>query len=117
MWREKQLGPAAARQTARMTARLNLQDALTAFQTAFTYEHPEGLTIDPRVEGGTLRIEVRHQDVNALRGFDVIAEPLESEERGAQQLGEDIARVVEQELMYGQLPAVGEDGAYRRIVV
>ncbi|EYB68321.1 hypothetical protein DEIPH_ctg025orf0194 [Deinococcus phoenicis] len=100
-----------------MTPRLNLQDALAAFRTAFTYDHPEGLTITPQVEGGTLRVEVRHQDVNALRGFDVVAEPLESEERNAAQLGEDVARVVEQELMYGQLPAADEDGAFRRIVV
>ncbi|GAA5511786.1 hypothetical protein Dcar01_00499 [Deinococcus carri] len=100
-----------------MTARLNLQDALTAFRAAFTYEHPEGITITPQVEDGKLRVEVRAPDVNTTRGFDVVAEPLESEERDAAQLGEDIARVVEQELMYGQLPAVGEDGAYRRIVV
>ena len=117
MWRGQQFSPGEARQTARMTARLNLQDALTAFQAAFTYEHPEGIQITPQVAGDELRVEVRHQDVNALRGFDVIAQPLETEERDAQQLGEDIARVVEQELMYGQLPAVGEDGAYRRIVV
>ncbi|WP_019585422.1 hypothetical protein [Deinococcus apachensis] len=100
-----------------MTARMNLQDTLTAFQAAFTYDHPEGLTITPHVDDGTFRVEVRHQDVNALRGFDVIAEPLESEKRDAVQLGEDVARVVEQELMYGQLPVVGEDGAFRRIVV
>ncbi|GAA5531825.1 hypothetical protein [Deinococcus aluminii] len=100
-----------------MTARLNLHDALTAFRAAFTYDHPEGVTVTPRVEGGILRVEVRTQDVNTLRGFDVVAEPLESEERDALQLGEDIARVVEQELMYGQLPAAGEDGAFRRIVV
>ncbi|WP_034383425.1 hypothetical protein [Deinococcus sp. YIM 77859] len=100
-----------------MTARLNLQEALEAFQSAFNSDHPEGVTITPRVEDSTLYIEVRTQDVNARRGFDVVAEPLESEGRSARQLGEDLARVVEQELMYGQLPAVGEDGAYRRIVV
>lgn len=100
-----------------MSAPLNLQDALIAFRAAFTYDHPEGLRVDARAEESTLRVEVRHQDVDALRGFDVVAEPLESEERDAVQLGEDVARVVEQELMYGQLPAVGEDGAYRRIVV
>ncbi|MPY66053.1 hypothetical protein F8S09_04995 [Deinococcus sp. SDU3-2] len=100
-----------------MTAPVNLEKALAAFRTAFTYEHPEGIQITPQVAGDELRVEVRHQDVNALRGFDVIAQPLETEERDAQQLGEDIARVVEQELMYGQLPVVGEDGAFRRIVV
>ncbi|MDL2344386.1 hypothetical protein QOL99_09490 [Deinococcus sp. MIMF12] len=100
-----------------MTAPVNLQEALAAFRAAFTYEHPEGLRITPQVAGDELRVEVRHQDVDALRGFDVVAQPLETEERGAQQLGEDIARVVEQELTYGQLPVVGEDGAFRRIVV
>ncbi|SMB92790.1 hypothetical protein [Deinococcus hopiensis] len=100
-----------------MTAPLNLDDSLLAFRAAFKYEHPEGLTVTPQVDGGTLRVEVRHQDVDALRGFDVVAKPLETEERDAVQLGEDVARVVEQELMYGQLPAVGEDGTYRRIVV
>ena len=100
-----------------MTAPVNLEEALAAFRTAFTYEHPEGFQITPQIAGDELRVEVRHQDVNALRGFDVVAQPLEAEERDAQQLGEDIARVVEQELMYGQLPVVGEDGAFRRIVV
>lgn len=96
---------------------MNLEDALLAFRAAFTYDHPEGLSIEPRVEGGTFRVEVRHQDVNAVRGFDVVAEPLESEERDAVQLGEDVARVVEQELMYGQLPAQDEEGAFKRVVV
>lgn len=96
---------------------MNLEDALLAFRAAFTYDHPEGLKIEPRVEGGTLRVEVRHQDVNAVRGFDVVAEPLESEERDAVQLGEDVARVVEQELMYGQLPAQNEEGNFKRVVV
>lgn len=96
---------------------MDLNAALAAFRSAFTYSHPEGLNITPGVQGRTLRVEVRHQDVDEQRGFDVVAEPLETEERSAQQLGEAIARVVEQELMYGQLPAVGEHGAYRRIVV
>ncbi|MFC4639393.1 hypothetical protein [Deinococcus hohokamensis] len=100
-----------------MTASLDLNAALAAFQTAFTYSHPEGLRIAPSVQGQVLRVEVRHQDVDERRGFDVVAEPLDTEQRTAQQLGEDIARVVEQELMYGQLPAVGDNGAYRRIVV
>ena len=100
-----------------MTAPLNLEDSLRAFRAAFAYDHPEGLIITPHVDGGTFRVEVRNQDVDALRGFDVVAQPLETEERDAVQLGEDVARVVEQELMYGQLPAVGEGGAYRRIVV
>ena len=62
---------------------MNLEDALLAFRSAFAYDHPEGLRIEPRVEGQTLRVEVRHQDVNAVRGFDVVAEPLETEERDA----------------------------------
>lgn len=100
-----------------MTAALNLEDALASFRSAFTYSHPEGLTITPHIDGKVLRVEVRNQDIDALRGFDVVAEPLETEHRSAAQLGEDVARVVEQELMYGQLPAVGEGGAFRRIVV
>ncbi|KEF34644.1 hypothetical protein RDMS_06205 [Deinococcus sp. RL] len=100
-----------------MTSPVNLEEALAAFRTAFTYEHPEGIQVNPQVHENELRVEVRHQDVSTLRGFDVVAQPLETEERDAGQLGEDIARVVEQELMYGQLPAVGEDGAFRRIVV
>ncbi|MFC4425322.1 hypothetical protein [Deinococcus navajonensis] len=100
-----------------MPVSVDLNAALAAFQSAFTYSHPEGLNITPSVRGHSAVVEVRHQDVDARRGFDVVAEPLETEERTAQQIGEDIARVVEQELMYGQLPAVGENGAYRRIVV
>lgn len=96
---------------------MNLEDALLAFRAAFTYDHPEGLTIDSRVEGGTLRVEVRNQDVDALRGFDVVAEPLPGEDRDAVQLGEDVARVVEQELMYGQLSAQDEEGKFKRVVV
>ena len=55
MWPGRQFAEPGPRQTARMTAALNLQDALSAFRAAFTYDHPEGLTIDSRVAGRTLR--------------------------------------------------------------
>lgn len=96
---------------------MNLEDVKAAFEQAYAYSGDEGIAIESRVQGGELRVEVRHRDVDERRGFDVVLMPLPSEERSTQELGEAVARVVEQELAYGQLPAVGEDGSFKRIVV
>lgn len=96
---------------------MNLEDVKTAFEQAYQYSGDEGIAIESRVQEGELRIEVRHRDVDETRGFDVVAMPLPSEERSAQELGEAVARVVEQELAYGQLPAQGDDGSFKHIVV
>lgn len=96
---------------------MNLQDVLAAFQAAYTPDPREGLSLTHEVMDGKLQIEVRHQDQDALRGFDVVAEPLETEQRSAADLGRDMAEVVVRELAYGQLSAVDEDGDFKRIVV
>lgn len=98
---------------------MDLQAAQTAFQSAFDAQKHgrEGLNISPVVDGAKFHVSVRFQDVDAERGFDVVAEPLPSEHRSAEQLGQEVAEVVGRELMYGQLPARGEDGNFRRIVV
>ncbi|MFB9993971.1 hypothetical protein ACFFLM_18610 [Deinococcus oregonensis] len=96
---------------------MNLHDVLTAFETAYTPDPREGLSVTHSVLDSKLQIEVRHQDQNALRGFDVVAEPLETEQRSADELGRDMAEVVARELAYGQLSAVDEEGSFKRIVV
>ncbi|UQN05733.1 hypothetical protein [Deinococcus sp. QL22] len=95
---------------------MNLQDVVSAFETAYTPDPREGLSVT-HVMDGKLQIEVRHQDQDALRGFDVVAEPLETEQRNAADLGRDMAEVVARELAYGQLSAVDEEGNFKRIVV
>lgn len=96
---------------------MDLQAALTAFHATYQSDPREGLTVTPQVEGGVLSVRVRHQDGETLRGFDVVAEPLASEERGADDLGRDVAEVVERELAHGQLSATDEAGQFKRIVV
>ena len=96
---------------------MDLQEALQAFRTAYTPAPREGLTVNAHVEGSAFSVQVRHQDGDTLRGFDVVAEPLESEERGADQLGRDVAEVVQRELAYGQLSAADDAGHFKRIVV
>ena len=106
---------AYVRQTAFMT--LDLHAAQQAFESALQLDAKDGPSVSASVQGSELRVEVRHQDVDALRGFDVVAKPLESEEKSGQQLGQDMAEVVKRELAYGQLPARAEDGTFKRIVV
>lgn len=112
-----------ARQTAPLssdeTTNMDLQVAQTAFESAFdTHKHGrEGLNIMPEVSGHTFHVSVRFQDVDAERGFDVVAEPLLSERRSAEELGQAVAEVVSRELMYAQLPARDEQGDFKRIVV
>ncbi len=98
---------------------MDLQAAQTAFESAFdAHKHGrEGLNVVPEVNGGAFHVSVRFQDVDAERGFDVVAEPLPSEHRSAEELGQAVAEVVKRELMYGQLPARDEQGDFRRIVV
>ena len=97
---------------------MNLQDALTAFNAAYTQDPRDGLSVTPSVEGAELRVEVRHLDADGeTRGFNVVAQPTEAEGKSAEQVGQDVAEVVERELAYGQLPARGEDGDFKRIVV
>ncbi len=98
---------------------MNLQEAQSAFESAFNAQQDgrEGLDVAPRVSGGMFHVSVRFQDVDTERGFDVVAEPLPSEHRSAEQLGQEVAEVVKRELMYGQLPARDEQGDFRRIVV
>ncbi len=96
---------------------MNLQEALDTFRQSYSPDPREGLSVNPEVRGQTLMIEVRHQDDGLTRGFDVVAEPLPSEQRSAGDLGRDMAEVVHRELAYGQLPATDEQGEYRRIVV
>lgn len=89
-----------------------------AFDAAYTKAPRDGLSLNHSQEDGLLRIEVRHQDADGeLRGFDVVVQPTEGEERSATDYGEAAAQVVEQELAYGQLPARGDDGEFKRIVV
>jgi len=96
---------------------MDLQAALNAFNTSYTPDEREGLTVTPTIEGGRLSVTVRHQDGETLRGFDVVAEPLANEERTASDLGKDVAEVVARELAYGQLSATDAEGQYKRIVV
>ncbi|GAA4012858.1 hypothetical protein GCM10022631_25710 [Deinococcus rubellus] len=98
---------------------MDLQAVQTAFESAFhAQQHGrEGLNTTPQVSGGTFHVAVRFQDVDTERGFDVVAEPLPSEHRSAEQLGQEVAEVVKRELMYGQLPARDEHGDFRRVVV
>ncbi|WP_229723551.1 hypothetical protein [Deinococcus aerolatus] len=69
------------------------------------------------MSGHAFHVSVRFQDVDAERGFDVVAEPLPSEHRSAEELGQAVAEVVSRELMYAQLPARDEQGDFKRIVV
>ena len=96
---------------------MDFQRALTAFQTACQPDPREGLTVSPEVVGQTLQVRVRHQDQDVPRGFDVVAEPLETEGRSADELGQAVAEVVARELAYGQLSAAAEDGQFKRVVV
>ncbi|WP_412028275.1 hypothetical protein [Deinococcus yunweiensis] len=96
---------------------MNLQDALAALTTSLESLNRDDVTMTPRVDGDELTVSVRSTDVDALRGFDVVAQPLPSEERTADDLAHDITEVVERELMYGQLAATDEDGEFKRIVV
>lgn len=97
---------------------MNLQDALSAFQAAYQQDPRDGLTVTPSVEGGELRVEVRHVDADGqTHGFDVVAQPAPSENRSAAEVGQAVAEVVERELGYGQLPARDDEGEFKRIVV
>lgn len=96
---------------------MDFQAALNAFNAAYQPDPREGLTVTPLAEGGALSVRVRHQDGETARGFDVVAEPLASEERSADDLGRDVAEVVKRELEYAQLSAADEDGKFKRIVV
>lgn len=96
---------------------MNLEDVKAAFQSAYKPSPREGLSTETLIQGGELHVQVRWQDVDELRGFDVVAMPVEGEEKSAEEVGQDIAQVVEQELAYGQLPARDESGEFKRIVV
>ena len=97
---------------------MNPQDILTAFNAAYTKDPRDGLTITHDTEDGKLRIQVRHVDVEGdVHGFDVVAQPTEAEGKSAEEVGRDMAEVVERELAYAQLPAQDENGDFRRIVV
>lgn len=96
---------------------MNLHDAQSAFESAYQPDPREGLMVTPAVSGEELRVQVRFQDVDALRGFDVVAQPLASEGRSAEEVGRAVAEVVQRELMYAQLPAAHDDGSFRRVVV
>lgn len=96
---------------------MDLHAALTAFQAAYQPDPREGLNVTPSVSAQSLQVQVRHQDQDVLRGFDVVAKPLDSEERGAAELGQSVAEVVARELAYGQLSAADEKGQFKRIVV
>lgn len=61
--------------------------------------------------------EVRPQDGETLRGFDVVAESLPTERCSATELGRDVAKVVHRELAFGQLAATDDQGAFKRTVV
>ena len=93
---------------------MNLQDALAP---ALESLHRDDVTITPSTREGELRVEVRSTDVDALRGFDVVAMPLPSEAKTPGDLARDITEVVQRELMYGQLAAKDEGGEFKRIVV
>jgi hypothetical protein len=101
------------------TVAMDLHEVQAAFEAAFDAHQDgrEGLTVTPAVDDGTCHVSVRFQDVDAERGFDVVAEPLPAEHRSAAQLGQEVAEVVKRELAYGQLPARDEHGRFRRIVV
>ena len=97
---------------------MNLSDVHQAFQTAYRQDPRDGLTVTPQVNEGDFTVQVRHIDADGeTRGFDVIAQPTDAEGKSAQELGQDVAEVVERELGYGQLSAAAEDGTYKRIVV
>ncbi|ULH18220.1 hypothetical protein MF271_22380 (plasmid) [Deinococcus sp. KNUC1210] len=98
---------------------MDFQAARAAFDVAFdSQKHGrEGLRVTPDVHASSFQVSVRFQDTDAERGFDVVAEPLPSEHRSAEQLGQAVAEVVQQELMYAQLPSRDEGGEFRRIVV
>jgi len=96
---------------------MNLSSVLDAFQAALQLDLREGLSVTPHVTDNQLQVQVRHQDTDALRGFDVVAEPLSSEQRNAEEVGGAVAEVVARELAYGQLPAVDDAGQFKRIVV
>ncbi|MGY2894905.1 hypothetical protein [Deinococcus sp. UYEF24] len=96
---------------------MDLQTALSAFQSAYQADPREGLSVSPEVVGQTFRVQVRHQDQDVLRGFDVVAEPLDTEGRSPTEIGESVAEVVGRELAFGQLSAADEDGQFKRVVV
>ncbi|MDO4264702.1 MAG: hypothetical protein Q4C67_10945 [Deinococcus sp.] len=97
---------------------MNITEIGQAFDASYTKDPRDGLTIRHSSEEGQLRIEVRHQDADGeLRGFDVVVMPTDADERTAEDYGQAAAQVVEQELAYGQLPARGDDGEFKRIVV
>lgn len=101
-----------------MTTPVNPQEILQAFQAAYHQDPRDGLTVTPSVEGGELRVEVRHVDADGqTHGFDVVAQPTPAEGKSAEDVGRDVAEVVERELAYGQLPARNDEGEYKRIVV
>lgn len=89
-----------------------------AFEAAYQPDPREGLTVRPTHQGADFAIEVRHKDADGtLRGFDVVAQPTQAEGKSAQDVGQEMAQVVGRELGQGQLPARGDDGTFRRIVV
>ena len=98
---------------------MDLLVARAAFESAFDTHHHgrEGVHVTHDVGGGSFHVSVRFQDTDAERGFDVVAEPLPSEQRSAEQLGQAVAEVVQRELTYAQLPSRDERGEFRRIVV
>ncbi|AAF09985.1 hypothetical protein E5E91_02075 [Deinococcus radiodurans R1 = ATCC 13939 = DSM 20539] len=100
------------------TAAMNMQAVQAAFDAAYTKDPRDGLTITHTTEDGKLCIEVRHVNVEGdVHGFDVVAQPTEAEGKTAEEVGRDMAEVVERELAYAQLPAQDENGDFRRIVV
>ncbi len=102
----------------RQTGRMNISDIQTAFEGSYKQDPRDGLSVTPQAGTGDFTVLVRHKDADGtLRGFDVVAQPTEAEEKTAQQVGQDVAEVVERELGYGQLAAAGEDGTFKRIVV
>ncbi|SEI85909.1 hypothetical protein SAMN04488058_10263 [Deinococcus reticulitermitis] len=97
---------------------MDLNAAQQAFEANYQQDPRDGLTVTASTGDGELRVEVRHLDADGeTRGFTVVAQPTEGEDKSAEDVGRDVAEVVERELAYGQLPARGEDGEYRRIVV
>lgn len=88
-----------------------------SFESALKLDPRYGLTVSAQAENSEIRVTVRHQDVDEMRGFDVVGKPTESEHKTPNELGQQIAEVVERELGYGQLPARGEDGTFKQIVV
>lgn len=98
-----------------MTA--DLEMACRAFEEVLRLDPKDGLTVKAEVQGEELRVEVRHQDVDELRGFDVMARAAGNDQKTAEAIGREMAQVVERELGYGQLPACGDDGHYKHIMV